>query len=118
VSWLRRQWLRLWRWFRPGPAPFAIVLVEDLPDEPRPRTLYLAGEPGHPWCAALACPCGCGDVIRLNLLGDARPCWSVVEHRDGTVSVEPSVWRQKGCRSHFFVRRGYIDWCRADAFRA
>ena len=30
---------------------------------------------------------------------------------DGSVSLMPSVWRQKGCRSHFFLRHGRIDWC-------
>ena len=111
MSWLRRQWLRLWRWLRPGRAPWAIALVDEPPDEPRSRTVYLAGERGHLWCAALACPCGCGDVILLNLLTEVRPCWAVKKHPDGTVSIEPSVWRQKGCRSHFFVQRGRIAWC-------
>jgi hypothetical protein len=111
VKWLKRQWLRLWRSFRPTGAPFGITLVDDLPDELRQRIVYLAGEGRHLWCAALVCPCGCGEVIRLNLLKDARPCWGVNEHPDGTVSIQPSVWREKGCRSHFFVRRGMINWC-------
>lgn len=113
MSWLRRLALRFWRRFRPGSAPYATALVEGLPEEPGPRTIYLAGAGGDPWAAALACPCGCGAVIRLNLLKDARPCWSVVEYRDGIISIEPSVWRRKGCRSHFFFRRGRIEWCRS-----
>lgn len=118
MNWLKRQWLRLWRWLRPAEAPFGTTLVDELPDEPKPRTVYLAGEGRHLWCAGFVCPCGCGEIIRLNLLEDARPCWVVSKHPDETVSIEPSVWRQKGCRSHFFVRRGRIDWCPAESFMA
>ena len=113
MSRLRRLVLRLWRWLRPKSAPFATVSVDDLHEEAASRTIYLAGERSKPWAAALACPCGCGAVICLNLLEDARPRWSAIEHRDGTISIEPSVWRRKGCRSHFFVRRGRIEWCRS-----
>jgi hypothetical protein len=54
------------------------------------------------------CPCGCRDIIQLNLLPDARPCWQVVFHPDDTVSLYPAVWRQEGCRSYFFVRQGRV----------
>ena len=84
--------------------------VDEFPDLLRPSTLYVAGEEPHMWAAALLCPCGCGDVIELNLLGQARPCWSVRQHRDGSVTLTPSVWRRKGCRSHFFVRNSRIAW--------
>jgi hypothetical protein len=62
----------------------------------------------------MICPCGCKEVINLNLLKTVRPRWSVKEHPDRTVTLTPSVWRQKGCRSHFFLRRGRIEWCHAD----
>ncbi|MFX8036043.1 DUF6527 family protein [Acinetobacter baumannii] len=26
-------------------------------------------------------------------------------------TLSPSIWRSKGCRSHFFVREGLIVWC-------
>lgn len=86
--------------------------VEDIPEEPQSATLYVAGEEPHLWAAALLCPCGCGDVIHLNLLEQESPCWTIRRHPDGTVSVVPSVWRTKGCRSHFFIRNNRIDWCR------
>lgn len=110
---LRRLWLRFWRWLRPGTAPWATAFVEDLPDSPGRRTVYIAGEGGHLWSAAMLCPCGCSETIRLNLLRQARPCWAVDEHADGTVTFEPSIWRRMGCRSHFFFRRGRIEWCRS-----
>jgi hypothetical protein len=85
--------------------------VEEFPHKLDRATVYLAGENNNLWAAAMICPCGCGDVIELNLLKQARPCWSVREHSDGTLTLAPSVWRQKGCRSHFILRRGRIDWC-------
>lgn len=89
--------------------------VDEFPDLLKPSTLYVAGEDLHTWAAALLCPCGCGAVIELNLLRQASPCWSVRHHRDGSVSLMPSIWRSKGCRSHFFIRNSKIDWCRFDS---
>jgi hypothetical protein len=85
--------------------------VEDLPDVLKPLTVYLAGEESHLWAAALLCPCGCGERIELNLLPQVRPRWTAQRLPDGTVTLMPSVWRQKGCKSHFFLREGRIDWC-------
>ncbi|TKW76928.1 MAG: hypothetical protein DI543_18380, partial [Bradyrhizobium icense] len=61
-------------------------------------------------------PCGCGSVLHMNLLPDERPCWEVTQHGDGTASLHPSVWRQKDCKSHFWFRRGRVQWC-SDAIR-
>ncbi|WP_396127403.1 DUF6527 family protein [Acidicapsa acidisoli] len=123
MIWLLNLWRRLRRRFsraEPGvisslPAreepSYCLVFVEDMPDELTPYRLYVAGEAGNYWAAALICPCGCEAVIRLNLLRQVRPCWKTQEHDDGTVSLSPSVWRQHGCRSHFFLRHGKIEWC-------
>ena len=86
--------------------------VEDFPDSLKPGALYIAGQEPHLWAAALLCPCGCGDVIHLNLLKDASPSWTLRRHRNRSVTVMPSVWRTKGCRSHFFIRNSRIEWCR------
>jgi hypothetical protein len=85
--------------------------VEDLPDHLEAKTLYVAGEEPYTWAAALLCPCGCGEVIQLNLLKQARPCWRVRLDRRGLVTLRPSVWRTKGCRSHFVIRKSRVEWC-------
>ena len=85
--------------------------VEEFPHSLETHKLYIAGENGFFWAASMLCPCGCGAVIELNLLKKARPCWTPHEHPDGLVSLVPSVWRRQGCRSHFYLRRGRIDWC-------
>lgn len=68
------------------------------------------------WAAALLCRCGCGERIELNLLKQARPYWSVKTHGNGNVSLVPSVCRQKGCRSHLFLRHGRIECCPSTSY--
>jgi len=91
--------------------PYKNVLVEDLPKVPDRRTLYVVGEGPYRWFAAMVCPCGCGDLIKLNIRNDSHPYWRVIERR-GAVSLDPSVWRTTGCRSHFFYTKNRIRWCR------
>jgi hypothetical protein len=93
------------------PPPFRYALNEDLPDVLLKRTVHLAGTPRQFWAAAMTCPCGCGKRIELNLIPSVRPAWSASLHADGTVSLHPSVWRQKGCGSHFILRHGKVMWC-------
>ena len=108
---LRRVWLlvknRLWG----TPVPLATVYSDELPDELETDCVYLVGENGFLWSAALLCPCGCGAVVQLNLLPDAEPCWRVDQHGDDTITLAPSVWSRKGCGSHYFLRRGFVKWC-------
>lgn len=65
-------------------------------------------ERGRPRHLVLRCPCGCGDDISLNLDPAAGPCWRLIR-RDPLI-VMPSVWRETGCESHFFVWKHEIDW--------
>jgi len=99
------------RWFKRKPSLYRYALVDEIPESLKASTVYLCGEGEHLWAAAMICPCGCDEVIQLNLLRQARPRWSAQQHQDGTVSLMPSVWRQKGCRSHFFIRHGRVNWC-------
>ncbi|MBX9746203.1 MAG: hypothetical protein K2X34_04830 [Hyphomonadaceae bacterium] len=85
--------------------------VEDTPDTLERGVVYLIGDPV--WHAAMICPCGCGATIRLSLLADDRPRWRASIAPNGAVTLSPSIWRVKGCKSHFFVRHGRILWARA-----
>jgi hypothetical protein len=87
------------------------VDVEELPQKLKARRLYVVGEDGQSWFAALLCPCGCGAVIHASLVEASRPHWRLTRHFAGAVSLYPSMWRTKGCRSHFWLRRGRVDWC-------
>ena len=95
---------------RPG---FATEFIEDLPHELAPRRLYLIGEPTLPWSAALLCPCGCGATMQLSLVPGDMPSWRARCHFSGSVTLHPSIWRIRDCRSHFHLRRGRVVWARS-----
>lgn len=119
MRWLERLWNRFVSWFRAAfpeprrrelPAPYAVLHVEEEPDELDPRTLYAVGENGYLWHVTMVCPCGCRETIALNALPDDVPCWTLHESPEGP-TLKPSVWRTAGCRSHFLLQRGQIVWC-------
>jgi len=109
-----RIWLWLTSWFRRAPKPLLTVHLEELPEQLDAGVGYVLGEAMHRWFVALLCPCGCGATVQMSLLADAKPRWHLLVHPDGTISLEPSVWRKVGCRSHFFLRGGMIQWCGND----
>lgn len=103
-----------WRdlWGRLGPRRRLLVIEGDsLPSLLPKRDLILARENGEDWCVGLLCPCGCGDPIELLVVAEAKPRWDIWSDSDGWPSLTPSVWRQSGCRSHFWIRRGRVSWC-------
>lgn len=111
MRWVRNFWRWVRSWFIRQPRAWTTRRIDDIPERPADDVVYLVGEGKFLWFVAFLCPCGCGESVQLNLLPDASPQWSVTEHPDGTVTLSPSVWRTKGCQSHFFVRRGLIVWC-------
>jgi len=75
---------------------------------------------GHLYCvvnsdkrkwALFKCPCGCGSVITLSLQAVHSPRWQLTESVCGRPTLYPSVWRDKGCLSHFWLKDGRILWC-------
>ena len=90
---------------------YAVIVVEELPDKVENRKLYAVGENGQYWLAALRCPCGCGEVIQLPMMKGQRPRWTLIEQGKRLPSLSPSIDRTVGCRSHFWLRRGSIQWC-------
>jgi hypothetical protein len=104
-------WKTIVGWFVRRPPRIGAVYVTELPDKLSAGELYAEGEGKHVWKVAMICPCGCEQVLEMNTLPDSFPRWQLMVHEDGTVTLHPSVWRQVGCRSHFFLRRGLIEWC-------
>jgi len=90
--------------------PFKTVRISELPDNLKNNTVYIMGEGEHLWHAVMTCPCGCGAKIYASLLEDDKPYWQLTQHEDGTISLHPSIWRTKGCESHFFLKNGFIHW--------
>ena len=84
----------------------------DLPNRLNKNTLYVVHEDGFLEHASMMCPCGCKKILHMNLIPDERPLWKLIKHENGTVSLHPSVWRRKGCNSHFWLRNSRVKWCR------
>jgi len=79
------------------------------PDQIQDKLIYIVGERPYYWMMTFKCPCGCNEVISLNILKTARPRWKFIV-RWGKISIYPSIWRKVGCKSHFHVRKGRIQW--------
>lgn len=108
---IRAQGETLWRVLR-GQV-YRAETVDEVPPANvlHQARVYLVGEEGEPWQAAFLCPCGCLSLIQLNLLPETRPRWVLRLGFWNVVTLSPSVWRKQGCRSHFFMRKGRIQWC-------
>lgn len=100
------------KWFKPKQhlVVYKLVVLSDLPNRLKNDVLYVVEEDGFQEQAAMICPCGCGQVLHMNLLDDERPCWEVTVNADLTPSLHPSVWRQVGCKSHFWFKNGKVQF--------
>lgn len=96
----------------PLPEPtWTYVVVSDWPAAPRPEVLYIgipAGE-SAPAAAMLLCPCGCGDSVRISLREQDDPHWYFSADEAGRPTLTPSIWRNRGCRSHFTLGGGVVS---------
>lgn len=114
MSFLGKTIRRIGSWVTNELLPaYAVVLVDEyLPRQLERKTLYIVQEDGYIEQAAIVCPCGCKQILHMNMLPDERPCWAVHKHHDGSYSIQPSIWRQVGCKSHFWFRSNRIHWCK------
>jgi hypothetical protein len=90
---------------------YRVESVADVPATFHAGVLYVVADADEdPWAVALLCPCGCSGMIQLALVPGGGPSWSFRRDWLGRPSLHPSVWRFRGCRSHFWLRRGAIQW--------
>ena len=94
-------------WLKPE---YKYSYVVDLPFNIKNGIIYIVGEKNYPWLIAFNCPCGCQNPVQLNLLKEADPCWTFKINKKGEITIFPSVWRIKGCNSHFVVLKSKMDW--------
>ncbi|WP_425607668.1 DUF6527 family protein [Pelagicoccus enzymogenes] len=92
------------------PAFGRIEYVDDWPKGFSQGVVYVQVASNGPWSLAFECPCGCREAIYLNLLKESRPAWNFEIRWFKGLTINPSVWRKVGCRSHFFVRQGEVVW--------
>lgn len=76
----------------------------------KPNALALVGTPENFKWLQLVCPCGCREIIAMNLMKKYHPHWTVDVHEDATITVFPSIHASK-CGAHFWVRRNHVQWC-------
>lgn len=108
IAWVR-SW---WRCRRRRRAFTGVCHIEsgvDPATELMAWRLVLVGPAEKPKWLRLRCPCGCGDVIALNLMTSHKPRWEVEEHDGGTLTVYPSV-DSRNCGAHFWIRGNKIHW--------
>lgn len=103
---MRRAWI-----FWVHREHYRCVHVAELPNVLLKGRIYLIGD-NSPWYVALCCPCGCNAVIQLSLLPTDSPSWEISFDVAGRPTLTPSVWRIRGCRSHFFLQHGFVVWYR------
>ncbi len=83
----------------------------DLPETLSRGVVFIIGNRGNEWLAALSCPCGCDSKLLLNIMDDVHPYWRWTVDKDQLITLSPSVNRLTGCKSHFFLVKGRVDWC-------
>lgn len=92
--------------------PYRTEWVEDPPDDPQPRTVYVVGGRRHPFSAVVPCPRrACRQSANLDVAPDVKPRWRFLEHTDGTLSLHPSIHvTALPCKCHYWLRRGRVVW--------
>lgn len=86
---------------------FELALVQYIPKDPQPGTLYVAKEYG---AAVHRCACGCGAKVSTPL---GPTGWTLTISRN-SASLTPSVgnW-QLPCQSHYWITEGKVVWSTA-----
>lgn len=109
MNWLKKIVNKVTEWHQ---TEFQLRHVDDLPEIVCDRVIYVVGEIKHPWLLAFKCPCGCLNLVQLNLLKDADPCWRFKVDKKKKINIYPSVWKTNGCKSHFFIHKSKIQWAK------
>lgn len=101
----------IWRRWRRRDYIDQVKFLGSMSELPRRlgSSLYVVGGDIPKW-AILACPCGCGERIDVNLMQSRRPCWQLLL-KDGKATLKPSLWVPADkCGSHFWLRKNCINW--------
>jgi hypothetical protein len=97
-------------WFRKEPVLFTYSYVSEMPDVLMENCIYIVEEDKNAWLVMLQCPCGCKEIIYLNLLRRTRPYWKISIRNKKYATIYPSIWKNSGCKSHFIIRDGSLIW--------
>lgn len=106
---LKRWWLNQKEAVLPA-RRLVRIQGDEMPKHLPTRDLVLLHDGSENWSVGMRCPCGCKETIELMLLKEAKPRWGLTINRKGQPSLHPSILRRTGCRSHFWVRAGKVEW--------
>lgn len=92
---------------------YAVQIVEKTPknDEVSEGQFIVVAHKEKLYWTIFRCPCGCQDVVSLAMQPPHQPRWSLDIDGEKRPTLHPSIWRNTGCMSHFWVRDGRVDWC-------
>ena len=68
------------------------------------KVIAIVGTKKNPKWLLMNCPCGCNEVLRVNLSPAMRLAWRVNFLSSEVLSLYPSVDLESGCRAHFILR--------------
>lgn len=107
--------LRLW-FKRQSLPPISFSNIKNVDKPPQledveENTFYIVCPMSRPKWTLFLCPCGCNSVITLSLQHAHRPHWSLRQSANNRPILYPSVWRDIGCMSHFWINDGRVFWC-------
>lgn len=110
IDWWRRR-----AWSQPRyPDVHRLALRSDAPVLPPRRQLLVIGPANRPKWALMACPCGHGHPLAMNLSPKRRPFWTLEIDSKGP-TLRPSVdSRLSERRCHFWLRSGQVTWAPDD----
>jgi len=81
----------------------------------KPGLLYIEyhTHDADPTFTMMLCPCGCGEELgmRVGKPVGTSPLWTLTVDAEGKPTLNPSILHRAGCKSHFFLRNGRVDWC-------
>ena len=81
------------------------------------RDFILVVYKGKSYWVMFRCPCGCCKVICLPLRSsEGGNRWQLEVNNLGKPTLYPSIRQNTGCKSHFWVKNGKIQWCTDDEF--
>lgn len=73
--------------------------------------IYLVERNGQRLWVVLECPCRKGHKLSVSLQENDRPHWKVTTNGE-VATIQPSLWLNDGCRSHFWITRNEVSWVR------
>ena len=89
----------------------SVVTVEPTASTlPKPGQLLIVASGDKAKWVRMLCPCGCRELLALNLMGSHSPRWTTTRDVADRLTVHPSV-HSTTCGAHFFIRSNRIEWC-------